>query len=325
MDAASHPGKGVRWGILGVASIARRALIPAIEAAAGQRVTAIASRDPAKAREAAESFDIPHALLSYGELVAHPEVDAVYIPLPNHLHIPWTIRALEAGKHVLCEKPFALDAVEARTLLPVAERHPGLKVMEAFMYRFHPRWRAVHRMVQSGELGELRSVHTHFAYHNVDPANVRNMPGIGGGALLDIGCYGISVARWLFGREPERVEGEVEMDPAFGVDRKAAGTLYFGTGRATFLAATQMEYRQQVAITTSEALLTIAMPFNPKKEQPTALHITRGGATESIEFPPSDQYMEMVEAFAAAVRDDTDVPTPLADAVRNMEVIDAVT
>ncbi len=314
----------IRWGILGTARIARRRLIPAIVASANGRLAAIASRDAGRARAVADEAGIPLALGSYEALIGDPGVDAVYIPLPNHLHVPWAIRALEAGKHVLVEKPVGLDATGARELAAVAERHTGLVVMEAFMYRFHPRWRALRRMVQDGELGALRGVETHFSYHNLDPANVRNQSGIGGGALLDIGCYGVSVARWLFGREPTTVTGSLELDPGFGIDRLATGTLDFGGGQGTFLAATQLEYRQDVRVTGTEATVEVSMPFNPPDREPTHLSVRRGSAVERLTFRPVDQYREMVEAFGAAALAGMPAPTPLGDAVANMAVLDGV-
>lgn len=314
---------GLRWGILGAARIARRRVIPAIPRA-GEVVQAIASRDPVRADEVAREGGALRAHGSYEALLEDPEVEAIYIPLPNHLHVPWSIRALEAGKHVLVEKPVGLDAHEARALEAVATDHPGLIAMEAFMYRFHPRWQALHRMVADGDLGEVTAVHTHFSYHNVDPANVRNMPGIGGGGLLDIGCYGVSVARWLFGAEPSVEEARVEMDPAFGVDRHATARLRFARGEATVLAATQQEYRQDVTVTCTAGSVVVPMPFNPPDGEPCRLEVRQGGTTTELEFPPADQYAEMVAAFQSAIRAGGPAPLPLADAVANMAVLDAI-
>jgi len=316
--------ESIRWGILGAARIARRRLIPAIAASRSGEVVAVASRDAGRAREAASHAGIPVALDRYEALLDHPGIDAVYIPLPNHLHVPWAVRALEAGKHVLVEKPIGLDGDEARALVAAAGRHPLLVAMEGFMYRFHPRWVELHRMVRGGELGELRAVHTHFSYHNVDPANVRNKPGIGGGALLDIGCYGVSVARWLFDAEPRVVAGALEIDPRFGVDRLATGTLLFEGGRGSFHAATQEEYRQAVTVTGSEATVEVPMPFNPRTDEPTELLVRSGTGTTTIGFAPVDQYVEMVDAFGACALGGEQAPTPLSDAVGNMAVLDAL-
>ncbi len=319
----SDAGSGLRWGILGTARIARRRLIPAIPRAGGV-VSAIASRYEARAREVAGEFGVPRAHDGYEALLQDPEVDAVYIPLPNHLHVPWSVRTLEAGKHVLVEKPVGLDAGEARAFALAAGRHPHLVAMEAFMYRFHPRWQALHRMVTGGDLGDITSVDTHFSYHNVDPANVRNRPGIGGGALLDIGCYGVSVARWLFGAEPSVEEARLEMDPAFGVDRLATARLRFAGGEAALLAATQQEYQQEVTVTGTDGSVLVPMPFNPLDGEPSRLEVRRGGMLATIEFPPADQYAEMIAAFQAAVRSAGPSPLSLADAVANMTVLDAI-
>lgn len=314
---------GLSWGILGAARIATRRLIPAIPRAGGV-VQAIASREAERAEDVARVAGAVRAYGSYEALLEDCRVEAIYVPLPNHLHVPWSIRALEAGKHVLVEKPVGQDADEARALQAVAANHPGLIAMEAFMYRFHPRWQALHRMVADGDLGDVTAVHTHFSYHNVDPANVRNMPGIGGGGLLDIGCYGVSVARWLFGAEPSVEEARVEMDPAFGVDRLATARLRFAGGEATLLAATQQEYRQDVKVICTDGSVSVPMPFNPTDGEPCRLEVRQGGTTTALEFPPTDQYAEMVAAFQSAARGGGPAPLPLADAVANMTVLDAI-
>lgn len=316
----------VRWGILGTASIATRRLIPAIAASTAGEVVAIASRELAKAESAAAEAGIPVSYGSYQALIDDPSVDAIYIPLPNHLHLPWAVRALEGGKHLLCEKPLALTASEGRRIQTSAQRFPRLKAMEAFMYRFHPRWEAIHAMVRGGGIGELGTVHTVFCYDNADPHNIRNQVGTGGGALLDIGCYAISVARWLFGREPALVRGTRQLDPRFGVDRLTSGVLDFETGTATFTAATQLPWQQQVVILGSAGRIEVDRPFNPHTDRATAFRLIRGDAdAELFQFPAIDQYQVMIDRFNQAVLDDTAVPTPLDDAVANMAVIDAVT
>jgi predicted dehydrogenase len=284
----------VRWGILGTASIAMRRVVPAIQASTNGEVAAIASRELTTARNAAESAGIPVAYGSYQELLDDPGVDAIYIPLPNHLHLPWTIRALEAGKHVLCEKPVTLSAKEVQALGRSVQRFPGLKVMEAFMYRFQPRWQAIHALIKDGALGELATVHTIFAYHNTDPADIRNQSGMGGGALLDIGCYGVSVSRWLFGREPKTVQGSVQRDPGFGTDRLTSAVLDFDPGTATFTCATQLPWHQQVSICGSAGRIEVERPFNPLADQPGAFRCFLGDDVEEAVFPASDQYALMV-------------------------------
>jgi predicted dehydrogenase len=314
----------VRWGILGTASIARRRVIPAIQASSSGEVTAIASRKLATARSAAEAAGVPVAYGDYQSLLDDPDIDAVYIPLPNHLHVPWTIRALEAGKHVLCEKPIALSADEAQAVVQAAQRFPELKVMEAFMYRFQPRWQAIHTMIRNGALGDLASIDTVFCYDNTDPANIRNQQGMGGGGLLDIGCYGVSVSRWLFGREPVAVDGVAEIDPRFGVDRVTSAVLGFNPGRATFTCATQRPGHQHVSIVGGAGQIEVERPFNPSDDQPTAFRLHHGNEVEEVLFPECDQYALMVEGFNQAVCQGTSVPVSLDDAMANMTVLDAI-
>src|SRR5688572_27867502 len=217
----------LRWGVLGVAGIATRKVIPAMQKGDLTTVTAIASRDPGKARAAAAALAIQKAYGSYEELLADPEIDAVYNPLPNHLHVPWSIRAAEAGKHVLCEKPISLNARECRTLMDARDR-TGVKVGEAFMVRTHPQWVRTRELAQSGEIGGLLAVTGAFSYYNRDPENVRSVLEWGGGALFDIGCYPIQISRFLFGREPSRVTAAIERDPDLKVDRLTSGMLDFG-------------------------------------------------------------------------------------------------
>jgi predicted dehydrogenase len=252
-------------------------------------------------------------------------VEAVYNPLPNHLHLPWSLRTLEAGKHLLCEKPIGMDAGQAQALLDAARRRPQLKVMEAFMYRHHPQWQRARQIVAEGGIGALRTVQSFFSFYNVDPANIRNQAEAGGGALMDIGCYCISLARLLFGAEPHRVLGTMEIDPAFGVDRITSGILEFAAGTSTFTCATQLAPYQRVQIVGSEGRVEIEVPFNPRPELPTRLwHQRDGGPAEEVTFPPCDHYAIQGDLFALAVRHNEPVPTPLEDAVANMRALDAV-
>ena len=314
----------LRWGVLGVAKIATNQVIPGTRTSSGSEVVAIASRDLARARAAADELDIPRAHGSYEALLEDPDVDAVYVPLPNHLHVPWSIRALEAGKHVLCEKPIAMSSTEARELQAVSERYPHLKAMEAFMYRFHPQWRRTKELVEEGAVGALRTVQSFFSYFNLDPGNIRNRPETGGGGLMDIGCYNLSLSRYLFGREPERIHGVVEMDPDFGVDRLASGTLDFGSGTATFTCGTQLAPYQRVNVLGTEGRIEIEIPFNAPPDRPCRIWVQRGSVVDEVSFAAVDQYGLQAEAFARAVREGTPVPTPLDDAVANMRAIEAV-
>jgi predicted dehydrogenase len=300
-------------------------VIPATQRSAHGEVVAIASRDQAAAREAAARLGIPRAYGSYQALLDDPEVDAVYNPLPNHLHVPWSLRALDAGKHVLCEKPLAVTADEAGTLRDAAARHPRLRVMEAFMYRFHPQWSRVRALLDAGALGEVRAVHATFTYHNVDPADIRNVAEWGGGGLLDIGCYCISASRWIFGGEPLRALGMVEHDPRFGTDRLASGILDFGGGRrATLTCATQLAPHQGLSIAGTEGRIELEWPFTPKRDQAARIRHHHAAGTDQIVVQPADQYALQADAFARAVLDDTPVPIPLDDAVANLRAIEAV-
>lgn len=316
--------KKIKWGILSTAKIARKHVIPAMQLGAYTEVTGIASRNKQRAIAIAVEFKIPIAYGAYEDLLADENIDAIYNPLPNHLHVPWTLKALETGKHVLCEKPIALNADEAQQLNDAAQKYPHLKVMEAFMYRFHPQWIQAKSWVDAGKIGKLKSVDTLFAYFNDDPDNIRNKPDIGGGGLMDIGCYCISVPRYLFGNEPVSVKGEIEIDPELGVDRMASGVLKFKNGLATFTCSTQMSAHQNVKIIGEKGSLEIPVPFNPPNDVPTNIYITVEGKTEKHEIPASNHYTNQGDAFSKAILEDTPVPTPLDDAVANMKVIDAV-
>ena len=314
----------LRWGILSTARIATQKVIPAMQKSTLGIVTAIASREFSRARVAADRLGISSAFGSYQALLDSPEVDAVYNPLPNHLHVSWSIRALEAGKHVLCEKPIGLCAADAEKLVAVAAAHPHLKVAEAFMYRHHPQWVCVRELVRSGKIGALRTVHAFFAYNNKDPNNIRNKAGTGGGALMDIGCYGVSLARYLFGCEPLRVVATMRHDPIFGTDILTAAILDFGHGMAGFTCATQLHRYQRVDVLGEKGYIKLRVPFNAPPDKPVHVKVAYPGRTEVLRFGPVDQYMLQADAFARAVTQDARMPTPLDDATLNMRAIDAL-
>jgi predicted dehydrogenase len=314
----------INWGILSTAKIGLTKVIPALQKSTFGTVVAIGSRDEARARAAAQQLGIPRVHGSYEALLADPGIDAVYIPVPNHLHVPWSLKALAAGKHVLCEKPVALDAREAADLAAAAQRYPKLKIQEAFMYRFHPQWQRARQIVLEGGVGELRSVHAHFSYWNVDPNNVRNNAAIGGGGMMDIGCYCVSFGRWIFGAEPVRVLGVADLDPKFGTDRLASGILDFGRGHTTFTCATQLSPYQRVNIFGTEGRVEIEIPCNAPPDRPCKIWHQRGTTITEQSFETCDQYTLQADAFARAILDDTPVPTPLSDAVGNMRAIEAV-
>lgn len=314
----------VRWGVLSTANIGLQKVLPAMQRGTLCEVVAIASRDEAKARDAAARLGIPKAYGSYAALLADPEIDAIYNPLPNHLHVPWSIKAIKAGKHVLCEKPIGLSAAEGQELLAVAAAHPHLKVMEAFMYRHHPQWQCARAIVASGGVGELKTIQSFFSYYNDDPDNIRNQADIGGGGLMDIGCYNISLSRFIFDAEPTRVLGIIEYDPQFGTDRLASGILDFGRGTATFTCATQLSPYQRAHLHGTQGRVEVEIPVNAPPTAPCRIWHQHGGQIEEIVFDTVDQYTLQGDRFAEAVLNDTPVPTSLADAVANMRVIEAL-
>jgi predicted dehydrogenase len=317
--------KKIRFGMLSTARIGVQKVIPAMQQGKHTEVVAIASRSLEKARDVARHLGIPRWHGSYEALLADPDVDAVYNPLPNDQHVPWSIRALEAGKHVLCEKPIGLSAAQGGDLVEAARRHPRLKVMEALMYRHHPQWRKAKELVQTGQIGGLRAIQVFFSFYNDDPGNIRNDSSKGGGVLMDIGCYATSLSRWLFNAEPQRVFGLVVNDPRFGVDRLVSAIIDFGVGHATFTCSMQIAPFQQVHLAGVEGHVELSeAPFNPPNDRPCVIRLQRGGEVQRLELEVCDQYAIQGDRFAEAILNDTPVPIPLEDAVRNMEVIEAV-
>jgi predicted dehydrogenase len=318
----------LRWGVLSTAAIGLKKVIPAMQLGQYTTVTAIASRDLARAREAAAQVGAEKAYGSYEELLADPEVDAIYNPLPNQLHVPWTIKAAEAGKHVLCEKPLSMTLAEARSLLPVRNR-TGVKIGEAFMIRSYTQWRRVRELIEQGRIGQLRSVLAAFSYFNTDAANIRNQVECGGGALYDIGCYCIHSSRVGFGGPPTRAVGIIERDPAFGTDRLTSALLEFPGGHAVFTCSTQMIPYQRVQFLGTKGRIEIEIPFNAPKDRPTRIFIDETGdifgagiATE--EFPTADQYTIQGDTFSKAVLEGGEIPVTLEDGIQNMAVIEAL-
>jgi predicted dehydrogenase len=320
----------LRWGILSTANIARTKVVPGIQKAESCEVVAVGSRDLAAARGFADDLRIPRAHGSYEALLADPDVDAVYIPLPNHLHLEWTIAAARAGKHVLCEKPLALTSVDAERMVDACER-AGVRLMEAFMYRLHPSWQAVRELVASGRIGRLVAVQSWFSYFNDDPTNIRNIHEAGGGALFDIGCYCVNLSRMLFGQEPARVEASIQRDPELRVDVVTSALLEFPDGGiATFTCSTRAEPDQRVHIYGTDGRISIGIPFNIPPDRPTEIFVTHGGeppvapATETVTFATADPYTVEAAAFADAVLHGRPTPTPPEDAVANLRVIEAI-
>ena len=319
----------LRWGILSTADIGRKKVIPAIQKARRSRVVAMASRDGTRAQEIANELGIERSHSSYEALLADPDVDAVYIPLPNHMHPEWAMAAAVAGKHVLCEKPLAMTSSEAERMIEVAERH-GTTLMEAFMYRVHPSWLAAREIVDSGRIGQLQSVQSWFGYFNDDPDNIRNIREIGGGALYDVGCYLVNLSRMLFGGEPTRVQASIRRDPVGGTDVLTSAILDFEGGIASMTCSTRTETDQRVHIYGTQGRVSIGIPFNIPPDRPTEIYVTAGGDppvapnVETLRFDTRDPYTAEAEAFEAIVLDGASPPFPPRDAVANLRVIEQI-
>ena len=317
--------KKVKWGVLGAASIAVRKVVPGMQKGAYGEIAAIASRDKKKAEEAARKLGIPKAYGSYQELFQDREIEAIYNPLPNHLHVPWSIKAAEAGKHVLCEKPISMTVAEARTLLSARDR-TGMKIGEAFMVKTHPQWLRTQEIIRGGGIGELRAIAGLFSYFNRDPSNVRHKAEWGGGGLLDIGCYPITMSRFIFAEEPVRVIGALERDPDFKTDRLASAILEFPSGQSSFTCGTQTAFFQRMHFLGTSGRVEIEIPWNAPNDRPCRIFIgdVLGEAPKVEEFPVVDQYTIQGDEFSRAVRGQREVPVPLEDAIKNMAVIEAI-
>lgn len=314
----------VRWGILSTARIGREKVIPAMQEGRLCEVLAIASRNKEQVSIAAAQLNIPKAYGSYEELLADTEIDAVYIPLPNHLHVEWAIRCLQAGKHVLCEKPIGLSSAEATQLITVSKQFPHLKIMEAFMYRFHPQWQFVKKAVDDGIAGEIKTIQSFFSYYNVDPSNIRNQKEAGGGGLMDIGCYCISIARFILGKEPLKVLGSVDYDPVLKTDRLASGILDFADATSTFTCSTQLMPYQRVNILGTEARIEIEIPVNAPPDKQVRVWLHKKTGTEEVSFDAANQYTIQGDIFSESIIEKRQVPAPLEDALNNMKVIEGI-
>jgi predicted dehydrogenase len=313
----------IRFGVLGVSGHFMLRVLPACRSSELVEFAGIASRDGRKAEEAARRLGIDAAFGDYESLVRSKDIDAVFIPLPNNLHLEWIKRAADAGKAVLCEKPLAMNAAEASEAVAYTKKKNVL-LLEAFMYKFHPQWRHARELVRAGAIGEVRSVHTHFSYTNTDPANIRNIKAAGGGALLDIGCYAVSCARFLLDREPEHVSARIAFDPLFKTDILASGLLDFGNAQAGFAISTQAYPCQRVVVLGTGGLIEFPLPFNAYPDVPAEVHITTPLGRRTYLAPIVDQYRLLFESFAEAVRDKKSAPVAPEDAVANMKVLDAL-
>lgn len=315
-------GEKIRFGVLSSAKIGVQQVIPAIQKSSLCTVSALASRSLETAKELCRSLGIEKAYGTYDELLADPDIDAVYIPLPNHLHVPWSIKALEAGKHVLCEKPLGLTSDEVRTLIAACEKYPSLKVMEAFMYRHHPQWQMAKELVETGGIGELRTIQSFFSYYNDDPEDIRNMAGIGGGGMMDIGCYCLSLSRYIFDKQPSRVCGMGTIDPVFGTDTLFSGLLDFEGASSTFTCSTRIAPYQRVIILGTSGSIEIAIPFNAPVDSKTVLVHEVKGSRRTYEFDVCDQYTLQADSLAQSIVNDLPVFTPLKDGWENMVLIE---
>lgn len=318
----------LRWGILGLGRVARNRMIPALGTAERCRLVAVASRDPEAARAVADAHGVPRAHGSYEALLADPEVDAVYVALPNSLHLPWTSAALSAGKHVLCEKPLGLTAAEVERMAERADA-AGRRLQEGFMIFAHPQWRAVRTILDAGRLGRLRAIHGHFGFDNPDPANIRNRADLGGGALLDVGCYPVTTALWLLDRTPKRVTALIDRDPVLGIDRSVTGALDSGDVQVSFFCSIRAVYRQTFELIGDAGRLVVELPFGPPPDRPCRLLLHDGrdvglGVAETLIVPPCNQFAATASAFAASVLDGTPPPLPLAHSLRVARAIDAL-
>ena len=328
IDTSNDAYPPVRWGVLGASRFAHNVSLPGMVRGPLTQVVALASRDLGKAQAAAQRLGIARAYGSYEELLADPDIDVIYNPLPNHLHVEWSARAARAGKHVLCEKPVALDARQAETLL-AAQRESGKRVAEAFMVRYHPQWRQARDWIAEGRIGDLVAVQTAFSYFNRDAGNIRNRKDVGGGALYDIGCYAVNTSRYLFGREPSRAVALIERDPDFGTDRLVSGMLDYGAAHMTFTCATQAVPYQRVNAFGTKGRIEIEIPFNAPATAPCRIFlddgsVLGGSSAELTTFPVMDQYHLQSEAFSRAIRTGAAPENGIADAVLNMRVIDAL-
>ena len=314
----------VSWGILSTAQIGLEKVIPAMQKGMYTKIDAIASRNLAHARQAAAKLGIPKSFGSYEELLADQSIDAVYIPLPNHLHVEWSLKSMQAGKHVLCEKPIAMNVKEAEYLQTMAKGFPRLRLMEAFMYRHHPQMLKAKELINHKTIGDLRNIQTMFSYYNDNPKDIRNHPEIGGGGLLDVGCYCISLSRFLFDSEPRRVCGTIEFDPQLKVDRLVSAILEFESGTSTVTCSTQLADHQYAKIFGTHGRIEIERPFTPFPDHPSKIILYLEQNRQEVIFEVCNQYTIQGDLFSLAIINDTPVPTPIADGVANMRVIDRI-
>ncbi|MEN8120696.1 MAG: Gfo/Idh/MocA family oxidoreductase [Bacteroidota bacterium] len=319
--------KKIKWGVLGVAKIAIEKVIPAMQSSNFSEVHAIASRDMQKANKAQKQLNIPKVYGSYEELLNDPDIQVVYIPLPNHLHVNWTLKALEAGKHVLCEKPIALSVGEVFKLIKLRDK-TKLKVGEAFMVKTHPQWITAKELIQNGNIGKLQSINGFFSYYHDDPENIRFKYQEGGGGIWDIGCYPITTSRYIYDEEPKRVIALLEDDDQFKVDKLGSVIMDFPSGQATFTIGTQLVPYQRMQFFGIEKMLEINIPYNAPNDKACEISIDDGGLfaknKQKFQFDICDQYTIQADLFSQAIINNTEVAVPLEDSLKNTAVIEAI-
>ncbi len=317
----------LKWGVLSTANIGVKKVLPAMQKSENGSIYAIASRNIDRAGEVAEALAIPKIYGSYEELIADPEIEAVYNPLPNHMHIEWTIKAMKAGKHVLCEKPISLDSKEIESLIKLRDE-TGMTVSEAFMVRYHPQWLTARKIAAEGQLGELCNIQGFFSYYNTDPANIRNHREMGGGGILDIGCYPVTTSRFVYGEEPRRVAALVDYDPVTRCDRLASVIMDFPSGQASFSCSTQLVPYQRMNIFGTKGRLEVEIPFNAPPDRGARMFLSKGefyqDDQELLDFPVCDQYTLQAESFVRTLRGEQKNHVPLEDALANMKVLEAI-
>ncbi|MEJ2543574.1 MAG: Gfo/Idh/MocA family oxidoreductase [Calditrichaceae bacterium] len=316
--------KKVSWGVLSTAKIGTDKVIPAMQKGIYSEITAIASRNLEKAQNAANKLTIPKAYGSYEELIKDQDVEAIYIPLPNHLHVEWAEKCMQAGKHVLLEKPIGVNYKQAQQLLQISKKYPDVKIMEGFMYRHHPQMLEVKRLIDDGIIGDVKSTYSTFTYFNIDPHDIRNQPEIGGGGLLDIGCYCISLARFIFGTEPKRVNGLIEFDPHLKIDRLTAGMLEFEDGFCTFMCSTQLQYQQYARVYGTKGMIEIIKPFTPEPDEHAKIILQKDSNRKEIKFDTCDKYTIQGDLFSNAILNNQDPPLAIKDGIANMKVIESI-
>jgi predicted dehydrogenase len=315
----------INWGILGTATIALEKVIPALKQTMFSRVEAIASRNIQKSRKITKLFNIPLAYGSYEDLLSDQSITAVYIPLPNSLHVEWVIKSLQAGKHVLCEKPISHTLSDAEYLYKLSIEFPNLKLMEAFMYRFHPQWHQVHHWIQTEKIGDLEAIISHFSFFDDDPGSIVNKKDLGGGSLLDIGCYCISLSRYLFHSEPKSVFAHMEFDPRFNIERQTTAIMKFNSKYISrFTSATQQSEFQKVILLGSSGYIEMDTPFIVSAGLSSEVYIVNGKEINTVKFKPCNQYKEQFDSFSKSIINNEPVPLQLSESVANMRIIEAL-